>query len=33
MRDTSIIFEFRDGLAYMVTVLPATEEIPPEHCA
>ncbi|WP_139230854.1 hypothetical protein [Microbacterium sp. cf046] len=31
--DTSIIFEFRDGLAYMVTVLPATEEIPPEYCA
>lgn len=33
MGDTSIIFEFRDGLAYMVTVLPATEEIPPEYCA
>jgi len=31
--DTSIVFEFRDGLAYMVTVLPSTEEIPAEYCA
>ncbi|MDQ7880048.1 hypothetical protein Q9R08_18810 [Microbacterium sp. QXD-8] len=28
----AIVFEFRDGVAYFITVLPASEPLPAEYC-
>ncbi|MFG6474917.1 hypothetical protein ACFXP7_00850 [Microbacterium sp. P06] len=31
--DGSMVFQFRSGVVYMITVLPASEPVPAEYCA